>query len=125
VYIRFVVGSEQEKLNKLHGPITELRLLRDEKTLYDYQVLLANDIFDWFNQKLPCPPFDESGWPDSAISWFKVNDEANIFINKMYDIKAILDEHDIQVRIIRTNDPGMKLYEDQVQVIATAPRGKF
>lgn len=125
MYIRFVVGTVQEKLNRLHGPITELRLLRDEGSLYDYEETQANSIFEWFNSKLPCPPFDESNWPITAISWFKVNAEAQVFIQKMYEIQVILNEHEIQTRTIKTDDPGKKLYEDQYQVIATSPRGKY
>jgi len=125
MFIRFVAGPEKEKLNVLHGPITELRLLRDEGALYDYEEQRASEIFDWYNEELPCPPFNESKWPTSAISWFKVNDEAQVFIQKMYDIKSILDEHGVLVRVIKTDDPGMKLYEDDYQVVATAPRGKY
>jgi len=110
MYIRFIAGSEKEKLNVLHGPITELRMLLDEESLYEYD---------------PCPPFSTSKWPNTAISWFKVNAEANVFIQKMYDIKAILNEHGVLVRIIKTDDPGMRLYEDDYQIVATAPRGKF
>lgn len=125
MYIRFAVGAPQEKLNALHGPITELRLLRDEGVLYEYEVMQANLIFKWFNDKLPCPPFENSNWPVTAISWFKVNKKANSFIQKMYDIKSILDEHGIHIRTIKTDDPGMKLYEDEYQVIATSPKGKY
>jgi hypothetical protein len=125
MYIRFVVGSAKEKANTLHGPITELRLLRDEGALYDYEEIQANDVFEWFNAQLPCPPFDSSNWPITAISWFKVSQKAQIFVQKMYEIQFILNEHGIQTRTLKTGDPGMKLYEDEYQIVATSPRGKY
>ena len=63
MYIRFVTGSETDKINNLHGPFTEARILRDNDNLYDYEVITINDIFEWYNNNLPCPPFESSEAP--------------------------------------------------------------
>jgi hypothetical protein len=120
MYIRFVVGAEQEKLNELHGPFTEARLLRDEGALYEYEVTRINEIFDWFNDHMPCPPYSESKWPKNAISWFKVSSQA--FISKIYEINVILKEHGVQVREIKEDYPGKILYEDKYQIVSVSAK---
>ena len=120
MYIRFVVGTENEETNTLHGPFTEARLLSDSKKLYDYEVEVINKIFDWYNDNLPCPPFESSKWPRNAITWFKI--EAQEFISKLYEIKAILNEHEVQVITIKTESPGKILYEDEYQIVSVSAK---
>jgi len=120
MYIRFVAGNEKEKLNTLHGPFTEARILRDNDKLYEYEVEVINDIFSWYNKNLPCPPFESSKWPNNAITWFKV--EAQVFITKLYEIKTILKEHDVQIQTIKTEYPGKILYEDEYQIVSVSAK---
>lgn len=74
------------------------------------------DIFDFFNDNFPWPPYSESKWSENVISWFK--DSATDFINKMWDLKVILEQNDLNVRILKTEQPGIKLDEDEFQVVA-------
>ncbi len=120
MYIRFVTGSETEKLNNLHGPFTEARLLRDNNTLYGYEVVTINSIFEWYNTNLPCPPFENTKWPKNAVSWFKIS--AQEFISKLYEVSAILNEHDIRIQTIKTQYPGKILYEDKYQIVAVSAK---
>lgn len=116
MYIRFVVGSEKEDPKWLHGVITEARLLKDENKLYEYEIKIVDDVFEWFNQNLPCPSFESSNWPSNAISWFK--EDAQEYISKLWELISILKEHDVPVRAIKSSDPGNKLYEDEFQIVA-------
>jgi len=69
---------------------------------------------------MPCPPWQESNWIPDAVSWFK--DSAQEYISKMYDIVAMLDEHGIPVRILKTEKLASILYEDDYQVVAVEKR---
>jgi hypothetical protein len=53
---------------------------------------------------------------DQALSWFK--DTATEHISQMRAFAAILELHDIQVEIIKTDRPGYIFYEDDFQVAA-------
>src|SRR4051812_19140974 len=53
MFIRFVVGTDDENHRPLTGIITELRLLRDESQLYPYEEEWLEEIYDWFNANLP------------------------------------------------------------------------
>ena len=120
MYIRFVVGTEKERIDTLHGPFTEAKILRDSQLLHGFEVDRINEIFLWFNEQLPCPPFEQSSWPKNAVTWFKTS--AQKFISRMYDIQAILNEHGIQVRTVKTGSPGKILYEDEYQIVAVSAK---
>jgi hypothetical protein len=120
MYIRFVVGGDNQNPRELHGPFTEAEHLHKKGVLYDYEEREVKEIFEWFNNKLPRPPWSSSDWSCDAISWFK--DTAQSFVSRMYDIVAILQEHGIQVRVIKTDTLFKVLYEDEYQVIAVDKR---
>lgn len=116
MYVRFVVGTNREAPRFQTGVVTELRMLRDDGGLADYEVAHINELFEWINGELPCPPFAESKWSEDAISWFK--DSAQELISKIRDMIAILEIHGRPVRMIVTKTPGRILYEDPYQVVA-------
>ena len=95
-------------------------MLMEEEKLYRYEAVRVSEIFDWFNQYLPCPPFEKSKWPKNAITWFKVG--AQEYISKLYDLQVILSEHGVQVRTIKTEYPGKILYEDEYQIVAVSAK---
>ena len=116
MYLRFVVGDETESSRTQTGLFTEIASLRNDGLLEDYQVEMVEKTFNYFNDYLPVPPYKKKGWGLNAISWFK--DSAIIFIDKMWDFKSILEQNDISVRILKTEKPGMILYEDDFQIVA-------
>lgn len=116
MYIRFVTGTESEAARLQHGLITEAKLLRAEDKLEMYEREIVEQIFDWFNEYMPCPPFQEKKWGESAIAWFK--DSATDYITKMRELSALLQNHGVNVRVIKTEKPGMILYEDDCQIVS-------
>jgi hypothetical protein len=115
MFIRFVVGLDDENHGDLTGPITEARLLRDAGTLDQLQVSWLEETYAWFNENLPTPPFKSSKWPRNAASWFK--DDAAEPVRKMWEIAALLKQHGVPVRMLRSAHPGKILYEDAFQIV--------
>jgi hypothetical protein len=120
MFVRFVVGADSENPFWLNGVITEARLLRDDGELFGHEVDWLEETFDWFNEHLPCPPFQEnlrSGeWTREAVSWFRA--EAGEPIRRMWDIVSILREHGVPVRFVTTERPGWIVYSDHYQIVA-------
>ncbi len=123
MYLRFVVGSDSENASWLTGVFTEARLLLDDGRLYRHEAEWLAGTFAWFNEHLPCPPFSSkirSGeWTPEAVSWFR--DDAGEPLKRIWDIVALLEEHDVKVRIVRTDRPGKIVYRDRFQVVAETP----
>lgn len=71
MFLRFVVGGDDEHHRILTSLVTEARLLRDRGHLAVYEAERLESIYEWFNRNLPCPPFSSSGWTRDAVSWFK------------------------------------------------------
>jgi hypothetical protein len=79
--------------------------------------------YDWFNEHLPCPPFQSnlrSGeWTQDAVAWYRA--EATEPIRRMWEIVAILREHGVAVWTVTSERPGKIVYEDDYQVLAQTP----
>jgi hypothetical protein len=115
MYLRFVVGGDDEHHKLLSGLITEARLLRDKGALTSHEAEHLESLYEWFNNNLPCPPFETAGWSRDAVSWFK--DTAKEPIKKMRELSIILDSHGLLVRTLRSERPGRVLYEDEYQIV--------
>ncbi len=120
MFVRFVAGTDGKNAYWLTGVFVIARELRDANQLQDYEVERLDDIFDWFNDHLPCPPFEKNLksriWSRDAVSWFR--DDAKEPVKRMWEIVALLHEHGVAVRFVQTERPGKIVYEDQFQVVA-------
>jgi hypothetical protein len=123
MFVRFVVGSDAEDPSWLTGVITEARLLLDAGELDRHEARPLDETFEWFNDHLPCPPFEKkrrSGeWSRDAVSWFR--DDAGEPLGRIWDIVALLEEHGVPVRLVKTDQPGTIVYSDRYQVVAETP----
>jgi hypothetical protein len=115
VFVRFVVGSDGQHHKELTGIITEARFLRDRGELTTDEEGRLEDLYDWFNENVPVPPFDTQPFPRDAVAWFR--DDAGGPITKMWDIVALLRDHGVEVQLLRSVNPGRVVYEDRVQVL--------
>jgi hypothetical protein len=120
VFVRFVVGTDADNGFWLTGLFTIAREMRDCRELYRYESEWLEEVFDWFNVNLPCPPFAKnlrSGkWSQDAVCWFC--DDAGEPLQRMWDLVALLREHDRLVRVLTTTKPGKIVYADAYQVVA-------
>ena len=115
MFVRFVVGSDGQHHKELTGIITEARLLRERGELTTDEEDLLEDLYEWFNEHVPVPPFESRRLPRDAVAWFR--DDAGEPVAKMWDIVALLREHGVDVRLLRSANPGRVVYEDRVQVL--------
>jgi hypothetical protein len=124
MYLRFVEGADSQDGRWLTGVITAARILKDEGRLDPYQADVVEATYRWLNDHLPCPPFQRnlgSGkWSDDAVAWFLPG--ATESIQRMWDLVAVLNDHGIPVRVLRTASPGMIVYRDEYQVVAETPK---
>ncbi|MDP9603748.1 hypothetical protein SAMN05518845_111138 [Variovorax sp. YR750] len=115
MFIRFVVGGDEEDHRQLSGLVTETRILRDKGEFTAAEEERLEAIYAWFNANLPCPPFSSAGWSRNAVAWFK--DGATESIQQMRSLAALLIQHDTAVRMLRSRNPGKVLYEDPFQIV--------
>jgi hypothetical protein len=115
VFVRFVVGADDEDHRLLNGLVSEARFLRDRNELTAAEEELLEATYAWLNTNLPCPPFAGSGWSKNAVAWFK--DGAIESIQQMRILAALLTQHERPVRMLRSRNPGKVLYEDRFQVV--------
>jgi hypothetical protein len=114
MFVRFVVCTDRDNHRWLTGIITEARLLGDRGQLAPYQQACLEDAYAWLNAHLPVPPFSTNNRGPKAVSWFK--DTAEPSINKMWEIVALLKEHGVAVRFLRSKNPGKIVYEDDFRI---------
>jgi len=120
MYIRFVISEKDSDSHKRKGLFMALDDLLHGSELFDYEEKQAKALFQWFSNNLKKPDSfttSKSHHPkNKAISWFKPT--ATEHIRKMREIIAILEAHDINVDIIKTDNPGYVVYEDEFQITA-------
>jgi hypothetical protein len=75
----------------------------------------SKEIFEKLNQNLPCPPFEDKPRGD-CVCWFK--DSAQAWISVFREAIAILEDSGFEVVTLKTDSPGMIVYEDEFQIVA-------
>jgi hypothetical protein len=104
------------------GVFHAVHRLRDEGKLYKHEVVIIRETLDWFDKNLEEPDrFTKSKPPyyrkkQRAISWFKSS--AREHLAMMRELIAVLENHEVPVRIIKTTRPGYVVYEDEFQVVS-------
>jgi hypothetical protein len=120
MYIRFVIHKVDDRSGKRQGLFQAMSDLVDAYALNEYEELEYAEIYEWFRENLKKPrSFSRSTEPDApkvALSWFRHT--ATEHVSRMYRICQILADHGILVEVLRTERPGLIVYEDEFQVTA-------
>lgn len=122
MYLRFVVSQLDEDSSRELGVFHAVGNLRDEGKLFDYEEEHHEEIRQWFNQNLEKPSRFTAAKPpfyrkqNRAISWFK--DSAHEHLSRIRDLVAILQNHGVLVRVLKTDRVGYVVYEDEFQIVA-------
>ena len=103
MFVRFVAGTDDENAFWLDGIFTAAARLCAEDQLYSFEMEWLEQVFTWFGEDLPVPPFRRmhatGQWTQQAVSWFF--DSAGEPLRRMCDLVAILREHGTPVRFVR------------------------
>jgi hypothetical protein len=122
MFLRFVTAELDDESHQELGVFHAAGRLRDSGSLSRAEEELLQEVRDWFNVNLEKPKRFTSAKPpyyrkrQNGISWFK--DSAWEHIGKMHEMVALLEHHDVPVRMIKTTRPGYVVYEDEFQIVA-------
>ncbi len=115
-YIRFVISEQNNNSNEKQGFFMAMQELRENNTLYPWEIAIDKAVYHWFNKNLAVPHVQSREGKIRAISWFKSS--ATEYIENMRKFSAILEAHDYPVEQLITSRPGKILYEDNYQIVA-------
>jgi hypothetical protein len=122
MYLRFVVAEIHHRSMRELGVFHAVRNLREDGELYPHEEEQHDLIRQWFHDNLPKPTrFTASKPPfyrkeNKAISWFK--DTAHEHLVQIRYLVAILENHGVSVRMLKTERVGYVVYEDESQIVA-------
>src|SRR5215468_5606106 len=122
MYLRFVVADIDEDSDRMLGVFQAVWNLRDQGRLHPDEEEQHDSIRQWFNENLEKPTrFNASKAPfcrkkNRAISWFW--DSAREHVAKIRGLVAILENHGVAVRMLKSDRVGYIVHEDEHQVVA-------
>jgi len=120
VYVRFVVDEIDPDCGVELGIFQAMFRLWRAGKLAPHEEAWWAEVRAWFNLKLDEPNrFARSrrrGANKCAISWFKASAKAHI--RRAREVAALLAEHQIQSKMLRSTKPGYVVYEDRFQITA-------
>ena len=115
MFLRLVVNRRDEDSSRKQGVFSPAYELFWGGTLPEADHERLGALISWFERNLPPP--DRSKLEPRAIFWFKQSSDR--LFRKLWDVAAILREHDFHVEKLKTSRPGYIRYEDAYQVGAT------
>ncbi|MGI5268668.1 hypothetical protein ACQEUU_05920 [Nonomuraea sp. CA-218870] len=89
--------------------------LRRKNVLTPEEEELYFDIEDWFLAHLPQPPFYADGNSIGAVTWFK-RATTGAMLARLEPLRDLLTVHGVRYDLVRADDPGKLIYEDEYQV---------
>jgi hypothetical protein len=128
MFLRFVVPEIDEDSERELGVFQAIHKLRKRGVLSEYEEEQDDLIGRWFDQHLAKPTRFTAAKPpfyrkkSRAISWFK--DTAHEHLARVRSVVAILQNHGVSVRMLKTNRIGYAVDEDEYQIVAEPFRGE-
>lgn len=121
MFIHFALEQIDDRTGKYAGLFTLAYTLRDEDELTVQEQDHVQELIDWFKANLPIPDKFSKGRNKThkntqGISWFK--SESKESIGKMWELKAIIENHGFNISVLKTDRPGYIVYEDDQKVVA-------
>lgn len=96
-------------------------LIRSDE-VFDHDLQKFKEVNNWFSKNLDRPKkfqkHSNKHKGNIGISWFK--DSAKEHLKKMHSLLPIFENYGIQVEIIKRENPGYKIFEDEFQVVTIA-----
>ena len=121
MFLRFTILSPDPDTGKNTGILVAAHKLRDEGNLSVDEHRELRLCLQWFNDHLTVPK-TYNLQNKRALAWFKP--EAQKPIERMWQLKHILDTQGLHVNVLKTATPGRIVFEDGWQVIAIPAKGQ-
>jgi hypothetical protein len=127
MYLRFVLEQIDERTGKYAGLFTLAYHLRDENKLSNHEEEQVQELINWFKANLAIPDKfskNKNSYHKNThgLSWFKPR--STEAINKMWQLKAVIENHGFNIKVLTTDRPGYVVYEDEYQVVAEPFNGE-
>ena len=113
-YLRFQTSVLCPQAKRPLGVFRATGLLEEEGRIDDSFRDTLEASLNWFNEHLTAPRILSKH--QRCVFWFCADSQH--LIARLWNIVAILVEHHVEVRRIRTCDPGMIVYRYEYQVAA-------
>ena len=120
MFIRFITSFKNSSGERETGFFQAVGYLRRTSSIESVDLDELHALLDWFCDHLPPPDQftkrrnnKETG---TALSWYR--DTAKEYIAKMYALSTILEKYGILSSVVKREDPGYIVYEDEIQVAA-------
>jgi hypothetical protein len=120
MFVRFVIGKQDEQSHSRQGVFQAAFFLRDTGQLERHEEDWLEGELKWLRMHLKSPACLRASGNHRALSWF--HPRARVAIRKVRSIAALLEEKGIFVNMVTTRDPGTIIYEDGLQVVAKPHR---
>ncbi len=116
MFLRFVVCRQDQESRSFTGLFTLAYELHESHELQDHEDVRLGQFLEWMRANLATPDCLETPGNERAICWFK--DTATTALEKAWDAVSLLRERGESIEMIKTDDPGAIIYEDDWQVAA-------
>lgn len=120
MYTKFITLFLDDFEDEEKGFFNAVRYLNEYGILEDVRKVQLQENLSWIESHFKKHP--EFSFPESeneinvAMSWIK--GDAIEHLNRMTQLKEILEENDILVEVLEVDKPGKIIYEDEFQVVA-------
>lgn len=122
MFLRFIVRRQDPDSRQFSGIFTEAYTLADSDNVDKQSEKCIRKILSWFRDNLAVPLKTTRKQSDRAISWFRTNADGPLV--QIWDLVSILKVNGIDIEMIKTNDPGTIVWEDDSQVFAIPPKSR-
>lgn len=127
VYVRFVCSETISGKKSRLGVFAALDYAEESELAPGWALTEIGQLYGWFQENLAFPDrYSKSGGKghgQPGLSWFRA--EADEHIQRMYRLKAALEECGVHVDVFTTRDPGEIIYRDAHQIVAEPGNRKF
>jgi len=126
MYLRFITTRRDEDTLYGQGVFTAAYALRRAGRVEEWEEIWFRDTVGWFEENLRVPAEDDwdriDARPDGhrVLFWFHAS--AREHVSRMRGLTALLAEHDVPTRVLRSPSPGLIVFGDLYQVAAIPRR---
>lgn len=115
MYLRFQTKMVDSGSGRPTGILVAAAELRDSNQVSIADEAWLREHLSYFNEHLKIPACLKDSANRRAISWFK---EGSRMIDRVWNLKAFMEEQDVFIDVISTREPGTIIYEDGHQIVA-------